>query len=108
MIKFEVGTVYYSLSIVSDHVSAYSVIKRTAKTVTIKCLATDELITRRIEASYRGEYEMVYPDGKYSMASSLRAKDTTAPKQVRDIPNETPFNQNKFFNGVYLDPSIEF
>jgi hypothetical protein len=108
MIKFEVGTVYYSLSIVSDHVFAYSVIKRTAKTVTIKCLATNELITRRIEPSYRDEYEMVYPDGKYSMASSLGAKDTKEPRQVRDIPNETPFNQDKFFNGVYLDPAVEF
>jgi hypothetical protein len=51
---------------------------------------------------------MVYPDGKYSMASSLGAKDTKAPRQVRDIPNETPFNQDKFFNGVYLDPAVEF
>lgn len=108
MIKFEVGQVYYSLSVVSDHVSAYSVVKRTAKTVTIKCLATNELMVRRVEPSYRDEYEMVYPDGKYSMASSLGAKDTKEPRKSKNIPIETPYNTHLFFNGVYLDPAVEF
>ena len=108
MIKFETGKTYYSLSIVSDHVFAYTVTKRTAKTVTIKCLATDELMVRRVEYSYRDEYEMVYPDGKYSMASSLGAKDTKKPREIKDIPNQTEFNQDKFHDGIYLDPSVIF
>ena len=70
MHKFEVGKTYKSRS-TCDHdcIFAHKILKRTAKTVTIK--AHNEIVRRGITI-YENE-ETISPYGKYSMSPILRA-----------------------------------
>lgn len=74
MKKFEIGNTY-SMKSICDHecVWTYTVVKRTATTITI----TDgkDATTCRINkiVSERNNAETIYPIGRYSMAPSLHA-----------------------------------
>lgn len=79
MKKFEVGKQYVHGWIGdSDLFTTWSVIKRTAKTITIKQEGTqlDNIKTCRIieKLSQWEDAECVFPFGQYSMAPTLRAK----------------------------------
>lgn len=76
MKKFEVGKQYtHGWISDSDSFTTWLVIKRTAKTVTIK--RGDTVKTCRIigQLSEWEQAECIYPFGQYSMAPTLRAKD---------------------------------
>jgi hypothetical protein len=82
MKQFEVGKQYYMRSIGDyDCIWSYEVIKRTAKTVTLKQIGKqlDNIINRRI--SIWDNCESVMPLGSFSMAPCL-----TADKEVRTEP----------------------
>ena len=73
MRKFEIGKTY-SMRSACDHecIWTYTVIDRTAKTITI----TDGKKTRKCRISKASEIfgaEVIYPLGQYSMAPVLRA-----------------------------------
>jgi hypothetical protein len=72
MIQFQTGKTYYCRSICDyDCVFIFTVVKRTAKFVT---LSSDQG-TKRVGVSegYEGGHEVAYPHGKYSMCAVLRA-----------------------------------
>lgn len=106
--EFKPGQVYFSTG-TGDSQIGYECLKRTEKTVTVKNTITGEIVIRRVDVDRSKKYEIIYPKGKATSGIALQAKNTT-PRSVRPyhIPMQTPFNQDKFFNGVYLDPSIEF
>ena len=95
MIQFEVGQRLFGQG-------EYEcvVVKRTAKTVTIKFVVSGRMVLKKISNSPRSEYEYVS-----LLDYDLRAIDTE--KRI-DQPMSTPHNQHLFFNGVYLDPAVEF
>lgn len=69
---FEAGKTYTTRSICDyDTVFSYTVVARTAKTVTIKDQFGD-VRSRRVQAHMDGG-EMIYPNGKYSMCPVLTA-----------------------------------
>ena len=80
MIKFKVGKSYKMNSLCdTDCVWSYTVVRRTAKTLWIKCEA-DQVTSNRI--SVYDNIERVYPLGKYSMCPVL-----TAEKEIKtNIP----------------------
>ena len=93
MIKFEVGQVYYGeLTLVCT--------KRTAKTVSFKKLNGD-VERKTLKISPNG-YEYVSFLG-YNVHANHTEK-----RWVVDQPVQTPHNTHLFFNGVYLDPAVEF
>lgn len=71
MTKFEIGK-DYSMRSICDHncVWTFTVVARTAKTVTI----TGDGTTKKCRISEWDNGETVYPFGKYSMCPILRAK----------------------------------
>jgi Tfp pilus assembly protein PilX len=70
---FEVGAEYSARSVVdADFRYRFMVERRTAKTVWLRNLRTDELKQCRVSKGYRNE-EVVYPNGKYSMCLCLGA-----------------------------------
>jgi len=73
MRQFEIGKTYTARSI-CDHecIFTYRIVKRTAKTVTIKCFNGD-LVRRTVKRSYDGSAEICWPDGIYSMAPIITA-----------------------------------
>lgn len=72
METFKTGKEYTTISICdSNCIFKIKIIKRTAKTVTIKMYGYDEK-TCRIKKGRGAEY--IYPLGSYSMAPRIRAK----------------------------------
>ena len=70
---FKVGRKYFCRSLCDyDCVWVYEVIRRTAKTVTLRG-ERGEVISRKVGYSIIDKSEMVYPDGRYSMAPILSA-----------------------------------
>lgn len=93
MIKFEVGQVYYS-DLTLDCV------KKTDKTVSFKKL-NGEIVRKSIKTSERGF--------EYASFESFNVRAYEVEKKVyKNEPIPTADNQDKFFNGVYLDPAVEF
>lgn len=74
MKKFEINKKYYMTSICnSECVWTYEVTARTEKTITLKELdSIGRTIKCRISKSST-DHEIVYPEGRYSMAPVLRA-----------------------------------
>lgn len=75
MVHFEIGKVYECRSICDyDCVWSYTVVARTASTITIKNNGTGEIQKNRI-LGFSKEFgvETVYPLGRYSMCPSLSA-----------------------------------
>ena len=93
MLKFEIGTIYATRSIVNhDCKIEYECIARTAQTVTLKAVDAagaahranfgEEIKKYRIspKASQYRDAETVYPWGIYSMAPSLSADMVRRPQ----------------------------
>lgn len=76
MVKFEVGTTYYTRSI-CDHncIVKFTVLGRTAKTIKVSDGAAEVKKTLRINTNGAG-IESVKPWGSYSMAPIVEATDT--------------------------------
>lgn len=74
------------------------IVKRTAKTVTIKWSVSGRMEVKKVLTSSRYEYVSF-------LSYDLRAIDTV---RRNDQPMQTEHNQDHFFNGVYLDPAVEF
>jgi hypothetical protein len=71
--KFEIGKTYTTRSACDyDCVYRFKVVKRTEKTVSIRCF--DRVLTRRIYISYHGD-EAINPLGSYSMSPVVTAAD---------------------------------
>jgi hypothetical protein len=71
MEKFQANKTYSTKSICdSECTFSFSIIKRTAKTVTIK--VHNEIVKRGIQINFEGN-ECFYPLGKYSMAPCIKA-----------------------------------
>ncbi|MBO7714619.1 MAG: hypothetical protein J6S85_13670 [Methanobrevibacter sp.] len=71
--KFETDKIYSAVHITnSDYISAYRIIKRTAKFVTIE---HSDGKTSRHKITIIDGCEVIYPDGVYSMCIVLRATD---------------------------------
>ena len=69
--QFETGKTYSTRSICdSECIFSYSIIKRTAKTVTVKSMGN--LKTSKIRHDENGA-EWCFPDGQYSMCPVIRA-----------------------------------
>lgn len=75
MKKFEVGKSYFGrFASDYDSVFTYKVVRRTDKTVWLKCEFETNLRQCRVQRGWNGEYEFVYPMGSgYSMAPMLSA-----------------------------------
>lgn len=74
-IKFEVGQTYSTRSACDyDCVFSFTVVKRTAKTVTIESPTWGQV---RRSIKIWGDVESILPLGSYSMAPVLDAKDNT-------------------------------
>jgi hypothetical protein len=68
--KFETGKTYSTRSICdSECIFSYEIIRRTAKSVWIKTMTGIE----RKKIDVYDNSEMIFPEGKYSMAPILRA-----------------------------------
>lgn len=81
ILKFEVGKKYVCSSIVNSNSRyEFEVIKRTAKTITIKN-SDGELKRCKIYTNQRGTVELLYPNGKYSMCIVLSASDAQEEQQ---------------------------
>jgi DNA repair protein RadC len=89
---FTVGTTYYTRSI-CDHncIYAYTVVKRTAKFITIQ--EEGESRTKRVGVSLFNGIETAMPEGRYSMAPSINAQRTERPKTDWEIEAERDRNQ---------------
>ena len=76
MKKFEIGKTYTMRSACNHEcVWAYEVLSRTAQTITVKCLTTNNIKKCRVNKylTERNNQEAVFPLGNYSMAPILRA-----------------------------------
>ena len=70
MKRFETGKIYTCRSVCNnDCVFGYEILKRTDKTVTIKCHG--KAARRKVLVSDGAEF--IFPQGQYSMAPVLRA-----------------------------------
>lgn len=100
MIQFQTGNIY-SIGWIGDSelTTLYTVIKRTAKTVTLQRAGQTETIRRKID--FWDDYETCRPTGNYSMAPTLCAKDIVTPEEKPVI--EEPTNQQ---NEVVLSPEV--
>lgn len=97
MTKFEMGKKYYCYSPYnSDRPYEFEVVKRTEKTVTIKN-SDGEIKRRKIDT--RGEEEIVYPDGKYSMCLVLGSNRVVTETEEK-AENVTEEKEN---NITYVD-----
>ena len=73
LVKFEVGKTYSTRSACDwDTIFSYTVVARTAKTITIenKHLHRSK---RGVKADYDGIAEACYPEGRYSMCPVIKA-----------------------------------
>lgn len=88
MIRFEIGQVYYSVFTgESDLTRDYEVISRTEKMIFLKNMWSGEITKKKI-STYDGEHEVVCPKQHEYMKPQYISKN--------------------FFQGVYLDPAVEF
>ena len=75
MTKFITGKTYSARSSCNyDAVWSFKVVKRTAKTLSLKDSRTGEVFTKRAKPSYCGSYETCLPLGSFSMAPILTSE----------------------------------
>lgn len=87
--KFEPDKIYSAVHITnSDYISAYRIIKRTAKFVTIE---HSNGKTSRHKITVIDGCEVIYPDGVYSMCIVLRATDAV----TADTPRQAEQDYNR-------------
>ena len=93
MRKFEEGKTYHG-TFVGDSDSTFfcGVVKRSAKTVTLKTDGHKETKTRRIKIDDNGN-EFVFPFGQYSMSPVLRASRLSDKQPEKHQPTEQEFRE---------------
>jgi hypothetical protein len=73
LVKFEIGNTYSTRSSCDwDTIFSYTVIARTAKTITIED-KHGHVSKRGVKADYDGVAEACYPEGRYSMCPVIKA-----------------------------------
>ncbi len=73
-VKFEAGNVYSCNSIGDSNCWwHFEVVRRTAKSVWIREVGSEEVKRKAVSVSYDGSAETISPLGSYSMAPSLKA-----------------------------------
>jgi hypothetical protein len=101
MIKFNVGQVYSGES--GNYTISYRVVKRTVKTVTVERTTTGMRSTHKITNLTDCERVKIFSFYLYSTDKDKINHDNTLDRDA--IANK---KSSRYFNGVYLDPSIEF
>jgi hypothetical protein len=73
LVKFEIGNTYSTRSACDwDTIYSYTVVARTAKTITIEDKHGHKS-KRGVKSDYDGVSEACYPDGRYSMCPVIKA-----------------------------------
>lgn len=101
MIKFNVGQVYSGNS--GNYTISYKIIKRTAKTVVVERITTGMRSNHKITTLTDCERVKIFSFYLYSTDKDKSNYDNTLDRDA--ISNK---KSSRYFNGVYLDPNIEF
>lgn len=114
IVKFNVGQVYSSFGL-GDYMMSYEVVKRTAKTISIKRLTrgdikSGDVTTHRVTKAAIGDKEAINAGyGAWIYADDKDRSDYDNNIDRDRLTNVTPISPDlKYYKGVWLDPSVEF